>query len=87
MSLLKEYERQQSGVQAIETALQLLRDETKTKCAHFQDHDPVLDAYRTQWHRAQFALLSLFLDEIGDLGDTGEDEEGIGEAALPPNQQ
>ena len=87
MPLLEEYEQRQSGVLAILARLQELRENAKARCAYRQDADPVLDAYKTQWHRSQFAILKNVLDEIQEQGDTGEDAEGIGEAALPPSQQ
>ena len=75
------------GVRVIFARLQVLRENAETRCAYPQDTDPVLDAYKTQWHRSQVALLKRVLDEIQEQCDTGEDAEGIGEAAVPPSQQ
>lgn len=87
MLVLEEYERQQSGVQAILREVQEQQETLKMICTRPHTEDPVQDAHRTQWYRAQFAILSYLVDKIGGLGDTGEDVEGIGAAALPPSQE
>jgi hypothetical protein len=87
MSLLEEYEQRQSGVRRICEMLELRLEEQTRFCLIPQDTDVLRDAMKTQWYRAQVATLKKVLDEIQEQGDTGEDAEGIGEAALPPSQQ
>lgn len=87
MPLLEEYEQRQSGVRRICDMLKVRLGEQTKYCLVPQDADALRDAMKTQWYRAQVAILKTLLDEIQEQGDTGEDEEGIGEAAVPPSQQ
>ena len=87
MPLLEEYEQQQSGVRRICDMLKMRKEERTQILVNQLDTDVLRDAMKTQWYRAQVAALNKLLDEIQELDDTGEDEEGIGEAAVPPSQQ
>ena len=83
---LNEVEHRQSGVVAIRQRLEDLQSHALLVLASPQDPNPALDAHKTQWHRAQYALLKKLLDDVGVRGED-EQEGDWGNPGEPDEQE